>query len=106
MRFLVITNPKHPVPPELAVVLSDAMLGWMTKIKESGKLETLFGYTGIPGGGCILNVDSAEEANSIILEFPFGPFSDVQVHVVVDPFESVKQFKQIAQAMIASGAGH
>ncbi|MBI4494794.1 MAG: hypothetical protein HY690_18615 [Chloroflexi bacterium] len=100
MKFLMIANPKHPVPPELAVVLSDAMLGWMTGIKESGKVETLFGYVGVPGGGAILNVESAEEANSIILQFPFGPFSDVQVHAVVDPFESVKQFKQIAQAMI------
>ncbi|MBI4322584.1 MAG: hypothetical protein HY675_29180 [Chloroflexi bacterium] len=105
MRFLVIANPKHPVPLELAVGLSDAMVGWLTGLQERGKIETKFGYTGVPGGGCILNVDSAEEANSIIMQFPFGPFSEVQVHAVVDPIESVKQYKQLAQAMMPPGGG-
>ncbi len=104
MRFLFTASPKHPVPPEMAVVLSDAMLGWVNQLKQNGKLETLFGYTGVPGGGCILNVESAEEANRIMLQFPFGPFSDVQVTALVDAVESVKYYKKLAEAMIPAGS--
>lgn len=105
MRFLITVNPKHPVPPEVAVVLSDAMLGWIGRLRESGKSEALWGFAGMAGGMGIYNVDSAEELNGVVAEIPFGPFSDVQVTALVDVVESVTRFKQVAQAMIPPGGG-
>lgn len=105
MRFLITVHPKHPVPPELVVVLSDAMLGWTGKLSEGGKGESIWGFAGVAGGMGILNVDSAEELNGIVAQLPFGPFSDVQITTLVDVVESVTRFKQAAQAMIPPGGG-
>jgi hypothetical protein len=39
MRFLVVTKPKHFIPPEAAIGLVDAMTGWVEKNTAEGKFE-------------------------------------------------------------------
>jgi muconolactone delta-isomerase len=48
--------------------------------------------------GGILNVDSLEELDTIMTEFPFGPFSEVKVQALVDLTESLQRGKQAAEA--------
>jgi hypothetical protein len=51
MRSLVISNPKHMVPPELGAGLIDAFSAYLTKYTESGKIEQSWSFAGIAGMG-------------------------------------------------------
>ncbi len=103
MRFLVVTKTNQPLPPEMAMGLTEAMEGWVRKYTASGKFEQVWGVAGAQAGGGILNVNSLEEVDAIMSEFPFGPFSDVEVYGLVDLETSLKNTKQAIQAMAPPG---
>ncbi len=104
MRFLVVSKAKQPPPPEMAMGLVDAMSAWVQKHTASGKMEEVWGIAGIQGGGGILKVNSLEEVDAIMAEFPFGPFSDVEVSGLVDIETTLKNAKQAIQAMAPPGS--
>jgi muconolactone delta-isomerase len=99
MQFLVISNPKHPVPPEMGPMLIDAMVAWVDQNTAAGKVESTWGFAGTAGGGGILNVDSPEELDAIMAGYPFGAFSEVEVFPLVNLHESLQRTKQAMQAM-------
>ncbi len=103
MRFLVVSKAKQPPPPEMVMGLVDAMAGWVRKHTASGKFEQVWATAGVRGGGGILKVDSLEEVDAIMSEFPFGPFSDVEVSGLVDIETTLKNAKQAIQAMAPPG---
>lgn len=103
MKFLVVTKSKQPFPPEMAMGLIDAMEGWSRKHTASGKIEQAWGFAGIQGGGGIINVNSLEELDAIMTEYPFAPFSDTKVYGLVDLQASLKNTKQAVQAMTPPG---
>ena len=96
MRFLVNGKNRSPVPPEAFPALLDAMLAWISRYK--GKME-VWGFAGIPGGGGIINVDSVEEMDSIMVEFPLGPFTDTEIIPLVEIEPQLQHIKQVVQAM-------
>ena len=79
--------------------LMDAMTAWTNKHTESGKFEASWAFAGRAGGGGIVNVDSLEELDAMMAEFPIGPFSEVEVHALVDLNESLQRVKEAALAM-------
>lgn len=101
MRFLIITKPKHFVPPDMVALLIDAMGVWRTK--WAGKIEQAWGFAGIQGGGGIANVDSLEELDTMMAEFPFAGASDIEVLPLVDLDASLQRTKQAIEAMGAGG---
>jgi muconolactone delta-isomerase len=103
MRFLIIAKSKHLVPPEVLPGVVDATLAWARK--HQGKTEQLWGFAGIQGGGGIANVESLEELDTIMTEFPLGAFSELEVYPLVDLEPSLQRVKRAAQAMAASGRG-
>ncbi len=103
MRFLVISKSNQPLPPEMAMGLVDAMAEWARKHTASGKFEQVWGVAGVKAGGAILKVNSLEEVDAIMAEFPFGPFSDVEVYGLVDLETSFKNTKKAMQAMAPPG---
>ncbi len=103
MRFLVVSKAKQPPPPEMALGLVDATAEWARKHTASGKMEQVWSVAGAQGGGGILNVNSLEEMDAIMAEFPFGPFSDVEVSGLVDLETSFKNTKKAMQAMAPPG---
>ncbi len=103
MRFLVVTKSRMPFPPEMAMGLIDAMEGWVRKYTASGKFEQVWGVAGAQAGGGILNVNSLEEVDAIMAEFPFGPFSDVEVYGLVDLETTLNNAKQAIQGMAQPG---
>lgn len=105
MKVLIISKGKFPPPPEAFVGLLDAMTAWVKKNTASGKVKTFWATAGTPGGGGIAEVDSFEELDAIMAEFPFGPFSDTQVIPIVDLGEALQRAKQAALAMMPPGAG-
>ncbi len=104
MRFLVVTKANQPLPPEMAMGLTEAMEGWSRKHTTSGKIQQIWGFAGIQGGGGIANVNSLEELDAIMAEFPFGPFSDIEIYGLVDLETSLKNTKQAIQGMAPPGS--
>ncbi len=103
MKFLVVTKAKMPFPPEMAQGLIDAMAGWAQKYTASGKMEQIWKFTGLQGGGGILNVNSLEEVDAIMAEFPFAPFSDIEIYGLTDLQAGLQLMKQAIQAMAPPG---
>jgi len=99
MKFLVISHPKHPIPPEIGLQLIDAMEAWIRLQTHRVKIKETWSFAGTGGGGGILEVESLEELDAIMAGFPFGPFSDVQIYPLADLFESLQSTKQAMQAM-------
>ena len=102
MRFLIVSKSKHPMPPEMAPGLLDAMSGWAKKYTANKKMEQIWAFAGTPAGGGVLNVGSLDELDSIMAEYPFGPFSDTEVYPLVDLHDSLQRSKQVMQSMMAS----
>ncbi len=45
-------------------------------------------------GGAILNVKSLEELDSVMTEYPFGPFSDIEIYGLTDMVAAVERAKK------------
>ena len=100
MRFLVLTEGRNPVPPEMAMPMMDTMDAWLAEHRASGKLEDVWSYAGRPGGGGILNVDSHEELDAIMVGFPFSQTSSVSVHALADLDASLANSRKQFAAMM------
>lgn len=105
MKFLVISRPKHPVPPERSLALIDAFSAWIDKYTAAGKLESTWTFAGTRAGGGIANVNSAEELDAIVSEYPFAAFSDLETYPLVDAKQSIQQLKKYIQAMAQAMSG-
>jgi hypothetical protein len=64
MKFLVVSNSKHLVPPDVMTDVIYAMKSWLQKYNE--KIEQAWGFAGTQGGGGIIDVDSLEELDVIM----------------------------------------
>ena len=100
MRYLIITRMNHPAPPEAMPGLIEAMNAWVAKNKEAGKMEQVWSFAGRAGGGGILNVDSHEELDAIMIEFPFSPFSHIEVHPMTNLEESLRNLRRSMTEMM------
>ncbi len=103
MRFLVITKGNHPLPMEQAGMITEAMQQWADTHRASGKMEQIWAFAGLPGGGGILNVDSHEELDDIMAAFPFGNWSETQIYPISDIDHTIATFRQIAAQMGGGG---
>ena len=99
MRFLIVTKAMFPFPPEAAAGLVDATEAWRDRMTKEKKMEQAWSFAGINGGGGILNVNSAEELDAVMTEFPLGPFSEIQVYVLADIKSSLANLKRAIQQM-------
>ena len=104
MKFVIISNPRYQPPPEMIVPMIDAFIAYQTKYKESGNILESWSFAGRVGGMAVLEVDSHEQLDAIMAENPFGPFSAIEVHPLLDLVESVTIGKQVAQARMEAMA--
>ncbi len=103
MRFLITGKNNFPMPPEMGSALVDATIAWAKKYTASGKIEQLWGLAGMSAGGGILNVNSADELDAIMTEFPLGPFTELEAHPLTDLVGSMERLKQAMQAAAPGG---
>ena len=99
MRFLVVTKSKHPMPPEAVEPMFQALQQWAQRHTQSKKMEQVWSFAGIPGGGGIFNVNSLEELDAIMIEFPLGPFSDIEILGLADITAGIQGVIAAAKAM-------
>jgi len=106
MRYLVVTKQTTPMPPEMVLGLFGAMKAWSARHIASGKLEQVWSFAGLNGGGGIFNVGSLEELDQIMAEFPLGPFSDRKIYGLVDLDKSLDTASKAFEAMMGAPAAH
>ena len=100
MRFLVTLNQKYMVPPEVQLGLLDGSIAWAKKYTASKKLEQSWGFVGLPGGGGVLNVNSLEELNQMMVELPLGAVSQTEIRPIMDMEEAINQTKKALVLMV------
>lgn len=105
MKFVILSKQKHMIPPERAIPIIDAFLAYIKKYTESGHFKDVWTFAGRGGGGAVVVVDSLEELDGMVAEYPFGPFSDIEVYPVVDTAESMQRTKAMIQAQMAGMGG-
>ncbi len=101
MRFLVLSKNRMPLPPGMAVPLIEAMERFVDSMLKSGKAEQVFSLAGYTGGGAILSVESHEELDTVMSQFPLGPFSTPEIYALADLPHALAEGKKAAQQMPA-----
>jgi len=104
MKFLVISNPKHQVPPDMILPILEAFGAFLAKYTASGHIKESWSFAGQQGGGARIDADSLEELDAIMAENPLGGVSDIQVYPVVDLQESIQRAQEIARARMEAMA--
>jgi muconolactone delta-isomerase len=105
MRFLIVTRATSPFPPAIAPMLVAGMKQWTAAHRESGKMEQMWSFAGMAGGGGILNVDSHEELDAVMAGFPFGPLSHIELYPLADLDAGLDNFAKSMQQMGGGAAG-
>lgn len=99
MRFLVISKMRMPAPPGMTVPLIEAMERFIDAGLKSRQTEQVFSLAGYIGGGAILNVGSHEELDTVMSQYPFGPFAETEVYALGDLHHALAESKKAAQQM-------
>jgi|SRR3989304_8720008 len=99
MRVLVISRPKHAIPPEQMPGLVDAFAAWRERYRA--KMEVFEFFAGAGGGFGILNADSEIELNQIMLEYPFSFASELEIRAIVNGDTALGQLQAAMQQMMA-----
>jgi len=105
MQFLIITKQSSPPPPEMAVPLMEAMEAWVAQHRASGQLTSVWGFAGIAGGGGVVEARSHEELDAVMVAFPFGPFSTIEVIALSDIDQALAGAKATFQQMLEAMGG-
>ncbi len=84
MKFLIVTQGRNPVTPDMAIPMMEMMDTWLSENRAAGKLVDAWSFAGQIGGAGVLEVDSHEELDAIMSRFPFNPTSSVTVYPLAD----------------------
>lgn len=102
MRCLVLSQPgPMPPPSDQMPRLVDAFVAWRDKYRA--KMEAFEFFAGRPGGFGIVNVRDEAELSQIMMEFPWAPFSEIKIDLIVSGDTGLKQLKESVAQMAMAG---
>ena len=103
MRFVVIDRgPRFPIPPEQMPAIWQQFVAWRERYRS--RMESFEFFIGDGGGFGVVDVDSAEELQQMMIEYPFLMADQVEVKAIADGDASLRQWGEAFQAMAgASG---
>jgi len=105
MRTLVIVEPGPVGPPPQAILpMLDAFKAWRERWRS--KMESFEFFAGRGGGWGVFNTTDEEELSQIVMEFPFPPFSSIQVHPTVNGDKALDRARETTAAMLAAMGGN
>ena len=102
MRTVVIVRPQFPVPPDQLPTLFDGFADWRERYRDS--MESFEFFAGGGGGFGVFNVPDEATLNQIMVEYPLLPFSEVEVHPLVDGDTALDQWRQTLQQMMGDAS--
>jgi hypothetical protein len=98
MKYLVISKPRGNLPPAMAVNILGGTKAWVNARIKDKSLEYFYAFT-IGGGAGIANADSHEGLMKMMRENPAFPFTETDVHPLVDFNPSMESAIQMFQKM-------
>jgi hypothetical protein len=98
MKYLVIVKPRGNVPPAMAPNILKATKAWVNARLADGSLGYFDGFP-VGGGAGVANVDSHEVLMKMLRESPAFPFTETEVHPLVDFNRSVDSAIEMFQKM-------
>ncbi len=95
MKYLILVKVRRDAP--LSPELSEAHRRAINEQVEKRLAEAvyIFAGTGVPDGMCILNADTPEQLNELILAAPGFRLCDLQVHPLVEFNKAVDQWTDL-----------
>jgi len=104
MRVCLLIEPGQvPPPPEMMPKIIAAFGHWREKWRA--KMEVFDFWAGRPGGLGIANVANETELSQMMMEFPFGPFSHIDVRPIVNGDEALKRLGPTMAEMMSKMMG-
>ena len=95
MRVLIMSRQKFQVPQEQFAPIMAAFAAWRERHRPI--MET-FDFFVAGGGGCgIVNAPDDATLARMMMEYPWGPFSDVQLHLLMDGDIALTQWLEMLQ---------
>ena len=100
MRVCVIDQgARFPVPPEQMPAVWEQFKQWRARWKP--KMES-FEFFADEGGFGVVNVADETELQQMMLEYPFSPFSRIELRIVIDGDASLDRWGQAIQEMASA----
>ncbi len=100
MRYLVITESRQPLPPEMAAPALRMFQAWLAENRDAGKIEQAWTFAGQVAGAGIANVESHDELDAIMGRWPLAQFSDIKVYPLADLDASLENALANIQAVM------
>ena len=104
MKFLTIIKDKDlffTLPPEMQRQLCEGEAAFIDKYRKAGKLQVFYNMPGLKGGIAMFEVESGEEGDRILLEYPMYPFVDVEMYALSDYDAHARALKEAYQRWLA-----
>ena len=101
MKAFVLARPKFQVPPEQALMVVQGGIEWYERYKDRfSEFGTFLGG----GGFGVVEVDSTDELNKMIVEMPFSRFMEITTELYMEGDTGFRQFEDAVQAMMGAMA--
>ena len=83
MKFLFMTKPRGNFPPAAAGNILKATKAWVNARHADRSLEYFYAFPA-GGGAGVVNVDSNEALMKMLRDSPAFPFTETEIHPLVD----------------------
>ncbi|MBW2646845.1 MAG: hypothetical protein JRE23_11835 [Deltaproteobacteria bacterium] len=93
MKFLVITDDSK-MPQDVGPVMVQSMERWTAERKKTRNIEAIYSLAGNHGAILIIDVDSPEGLDELIISMPACVCSDFQIYPLADFGTAMKNLKQ------------
>jgi muconolactone delta-isomerase len=98
MKYLLLITRKTGAEPTADVWIRHKE--WVQQEVKQGTIEVPYTFAGSTHGMCIVNAETPEDLNDLMMAAPAGPFADVEVRPLAD---FAKQMDRVAAAMKRAG---
>lgn len=99
MRVLILSRTKHLVPREELPVLISALATWRERYREHVEV---FEFFTAGGGGCgIINAPDDATLAQMMMEYPFGRISTVELYPIVNGDDMIKRWQEALASLPA-----
>ena len=98
MRFVVISQPLSPVPPEQLPSIMERFADWRAQYREH--MQSFEFFAGGGGGYMVLDTPDEILLNRIMAEYPLAAYLEVKVHPIIDGDTGLAQWWQVMRQML------
>jgi hypothetical protein len=99
MKYLFTTKPRGNLPPAVAPAVLKATKAWVNARIADRSLDFFYAFP-VGGGAGVVNVDSHEALMKMVRDSPAFPFTETELHPLVDFNQSMDSALELFQKMV------